>query len=310
MIDRADTLIDLHCHSTASDGTDAPAQLVRNGALAGLTAMAITDHDTTGGWAEAAATVATLGTPFALIRGTEFSCLYRRAGEAAISLHVLGYLYDPQSPGLRSERARLRQSRLGRGEAIVAKLVEAGFPISWDRVRALADGGSVGRPHIGRALHEAGVVGSVDEAFSQLLSDDSPFYVQKDDSEVKAIIALIRQAGGVPVIAHPWARRRGPIIDERALVELLQAGLAGIEVDHPDHAAQDRLQLRDIAERHGALITGSSDYHGTNKSVLLGAEATDPHSLQRIVDLATGVPPLYSAPARHSGALGDGLPGE
>lgn len=291
-------MIDLHCHSTASDGTDTPAELVGHAVAAGIDVMAITDHDTTGGWAEAGSAVSDLTVPFTLIPGAEFSCAYHRPGQRRISLHLLGYLFDPDSPGLRAERARLRQSRLGRGEAIVNKLIEAGFPISWQRVRELAAGGSVGRPHIGRALTEAGVVGTVNEAFAQILSDNSAFYVPKEDSDVHVAIKLIRDAGGVAVIAHPWARRRGPVIDEAALTELLDSGLAGIEVDHVDHALADRVRLREIAREHALVVTGSSDYHGTNKTVRLGAETTDAPYLQQIIELSSGSEPLYSAPAR------------
>lgn len=291
-------MIDLHCHSTASDGTDTPAELVRNAVQAGLSVMAITDHDTTGGWQPAAEAVAGLDVPFTLIPGTEFSCVYTRAGEPPIPLHLLGYLFDPQADGLRAERARLRDSRLGRAEAIVANLVAAGYPIGWARVQQIAAGGSVGRPHIGQALLEAGAVTSVDEAFSQLLSSDSPYYVAKEDSDVRSAIDLIRGAGGVAVIAHPWARRRGAIIDEPALAELAECGMAGIEVDHLDHSPADRSRLRELADELGLIVTGSSDYHGSHKTVRLGGETTDWQCLQRIIDFSSGSQPVYSATAR------------
>jgi predicted metal-dependent phosphoesterase TrpH len=291
-------VIDLHCHSTASDGTDSPTELIQNAVQAGLSVLAITDHDTTAGWREAATAVEALATPFTLIRGTEFSCAYAKAGRPAISLHLLGYLFDPDANGLRAERARLRRSRLGRGEAIVDNLVTAGYPISWQQVQDIAAGGSVGRPHIGQALQESGVVTSVNEAFAELLSSSSPYYVPKEDSDVFEIIRLINAAGGVAVIAHPWARSRGQILGEGALAELVAAGMAGIEVDHLDHEAGDRTRLRQLADELGVLRTGSSDYHGTHKSVRLGAETTDPQCLQRIVSQSSGVKPLYSAPAR------------
>ncbi|MFL6162774.1 MAG: PHP domain-containing protein [Jatrophihabitantaceae bacterium] len=291
-------VIDLHCHSTASDGTDRPCELVHNAVAAGLTTMAITDHDTTGGWAEAADTVRQLDAEFALIRGAEFSCVYQRPGDERISLHLLGYLFDPLATGLRDERLRLRENRLGRGEAIVNNLIQAGYPIEWQRVTAIADGGAVGRPHIGQALVEAGVVSSVHEAFAELLSADSPYYVPKADSEVLSMISLIRAAGGVPVIAHPWARRRERILDEQALRELVEAGLAGIEVDHVDHGPEDRRQLRALAEELKVFTTGSSDYHGTHKAVRLAAETTDRQCLQEILSQARGVEPVYSTATR------------
>lgn len=287
-------MIDLHCHSTASDGTDNPTELVHNAVAAGLKAMAITDHDTTGGWAEATAAVQSLDTEFVLVPGTEFSCVQTGSDGQQISLHLLGYLFDPDSAGLRAERARLRQSRLGRGEAIVDNLIAAGYPISWQQVTEIADGGTVGRPHIGQALQQAGVVASIDEAFAELLSDASPYYVQKEDLPVGTAIELIRQAGGVAVIAHPWARSRGAILDEAALRSLVAAGMAGIEVDHADHAPADRLRLRELAAEIGVFTTGSSDYHGTHKAVRLGAETTELNVLNQIFDLGTGSRPVYS----------------
>jgi len=291
-------MIDLHCHSTASDGSDRPAELVAKAVSAGLSAMAITDHDTTAGWQEAADAVAELDQALVLLPGAEFSCVYHGPAGERISLHLLGYLFDPTASGLRAERDRLRADRLGRGEAIVGNLSAAGYPIDWHRVSEIAAGGTVGRPHIGQALVEAGVVRSVDEAFTELLANDSPYYVPKADAEVHRMISLITEAGGVPIIAHPWARRRGPILPAEALVELAGSGLAGIEVDHPDHSEQDREQLRKLASQYGLIATGSSDYHGDRKTVKLGAETTNKQSLRQILSLARGMEPIYSSSAR------------
>jgi hypothetical protein len=289
-------MIDLHAHTTASDGSDTPAELVRNAVAAGLHTLAITDHDTTAGWDEAVASVGQLDVAFTLIRGTEFSCVYDDHG-ARISLHLLGYLFDPDAEALKAERARLRESRLGRGEAIVDALVAAGYPISWQQVVDIAGGGAVGRPHIGQALLQAGVVDSVTDAFTHLLSSSSPYYVPKLEMPVHRAIELIRQAGGVPVIAHPWARKRGQILDEAALRSLVAPGLLGIEVDHIDHAPADRARLSELAAELGLLSTGSSDYHGTRKSVGLGAETTSPQSLHRLLGVATGLDVVRSEPA-------------
>jgi predicted metal-dependent phosphoesterase TrpH len=286
----------LHAHTTASDGSDTPAELVRNAVAAGLHTLAITDHDTTGGWDEAVASVGQLDVAFTLIRGTEFSCIYDDGG-VRISLHLLGYLFDPDAEALKAERARLRESRLGRGEAIVDALVAAGYPISWQQVVDIAGGGAVGRPHIGQALLQAGVVDSVTDAFTHLLSSSSPYYVPKLEMPVQRAIELIRQAGGVPVIAHPWARKRGQVLDEAALRSLVAPGLLGIEVDHIDHAPADRTRLSELAAELGLLSTGSSDYHGTRKSVRLGAETTTPQSLRRLLSLATGLDVVRSEPA-------------
>jgi 3',5'-nucleoside bisphosphate phosphatase len=288
-------MIDLHTHTDASDGTDSAAELVANAVSAGVRVLGITDHDTTGGWDAAVASVSALDVPFTLIRGTEFSCAYFTAEGTRIGLHLLGYLYDPAAPELKAERARLRENRIGRGAQIVSNLSAAGFPISWGQVTDIAGGGAIGRPHIGLALVESGVVTSVNDAFAELLSSSSPYYVPKQDMAVLDAIRLIRGAGGVPVIAHAWARKRGRILSERALAELVQAGLLGIEVDHVDHAPADRGRLSEIAAELGVLTTGSSDYHGTNKTVQLGSQSTDPESLERILDLATGVEPIHSA---------------
>lgn len=287
-------VIDLHAHSTASDGTDSPAQLVAAAVAAGVDVLAITDHDTTGGWDEAAQAVSALSDRFVLIRGTEFSCVYRDPDGRRISLHLLGYLFDPSAAELKAERARLRRDRLGRGERIVDNLVQAGYPITWQRVSEIAAGGAVGRPHVGQALVESGVVASVNEAFDELLHNDSPYYVAKADMAVRDAVRLVRAAGGVPVIAHPWARRRGHVLSEAALIELAEWGLLGLEVDHPDHAPDDRAELRRIAAELDLLVTGSSDYHGANKPIRLGAEQTAAESYARLLDLAEGAEPIAS----------------
>lgn len=288
-------VIDLHTHTTASDGSDSPKALVESAVAAGVTVLGLTDHDTTAGWAAARDAVAGLSVPFTLITGTEFSCVHDGADGRPISLHLLGYLFDPEHESLRLERARLRTSRIGRGKAIVDNLVAAGHPVAWTRVAEIADGGSVGRPHIGQALVEAGVVGSVNEAFAELLSDSSPYYVHKQDMAVMDAISLIRAAGGVSVIAHPWARRRGRILSEQDLAQLVEAGLGGFEVDHVDHTAPDRRRLRELAAELGVVVTGSSDYHGDRKDVRLGAEQTDPAVLEHIVAISHGAEPIRSS---------------
>jgi 3',5'-nucleoside bisphosphate phosphatase len=255
--------IDLHTHSNASDGTDTPAELVGNAAAAGLDVVAITDHDTVDGWDEAIA-----GRPDALmlVPGMEFSCKYQPEGGRRISLHLLGYLFDPDHEGLRAERARLRDSRLVRGRTIVDRMVEGGLPITWEQVSALAGGGTVGRPHLGRALVESGHVASVDEAFAGPLSSRSPYYEPKADTDVFAAIALLRAAGGLPVFAHPIATRRGPTVSDEVVAAMAEAGMVGLEVDHPDHDADDRARAVGLARELGLVATGSSDYHGTNKN--------------------------------------------
>lgn len=278
-------LIDLHAHSTASDGTDTPAQLMLAAVGAGLDVVAITDHDNTMGWGPA---LRTRPAELTVIRGAEFSTSVRTP-ERRVSVHLLGYLFDPAHRAIVQEQARLREERLHRGLAIVEKMVAAGVPITADRVLAFADGAPVGRPHIGRALVEAGVVDSVDQAFAMHLSGRGPFYVPKADTDLPTAIGMITAAGGVSVIAHPRARSERRVLSERYLSELTDLGLGGLEVDHPDHDDADRAELRGIAGRLGLLITGSSDYHGTNKKLRLGQESTDPDMLARIVGASNGI---------------------
>jgi predicted metal-dependent phosphoesterase TrpH len=280
--------IDLHTHSTASDGTDTPAQLVAAAAAAGLDVVALTDHDTTRGWAEAAAA---LPAGLSLVRGAEFSCVL-----GGIPIHLLGYLFDPAHPAIVAEQARLRAARHDRLLAMTGKIADAGYPVDVDAVLALLpDGASAGRPHLARALVGAGVVGSVDEAFARLLYTGSPFYVEKVDTPAVTAVEMVRAAGGVAVFAHPLARRRGRVVDERAVAELAAAGLAGLEVDHPDHTPDDRGLLRRLAAELDLLVTGSSDYHGTNKTTAIGAETTAPEQFDALVARAGGLVEVLAA---------------
>jgi len=281
--------IDLHTHSTASDGTDRPADLVAKAAAANLSVLAITDHDTTAGWDEA---LDALPPGLTLVTGTEFSCAYNDSDGTRISLHLLGYLFDPDHDGLRAERARLRVSRLSRGRAIVDNLIADGVPVTWNRVVEVARGGAVGRPHIARVLVENGVVASIDEAFAALLSSRSKYYVPKADSDVFEAIGLVRDAGGITVFAHPLARRRGAVVGEDVIAAMARAGLQGIEVDHPDHAPEDRARLAVLAGELGLIGTGSSDYHGTNKTIDLGTCTTSRAAYEQLRSLETARQPV------------------
>ena len=282
--------IDLHTHSSVSDGTDSPAALVAAAADAGLDAVALTDHDTTDGWAPAE-----LSRPAGLtvVPGMELSCRWLPDDQPPISVHLLAYLFDPQHPGLLAERTRLREERLTRGERMVAGLAAAGYPVTWARIVEASEGGVVGRPHIARALLGAGVVGSVDEAFADLLNHRSPYYVAKVDTHVLDGIALVRAAGGVPVFAHGMASKRGRIVGDAAIRAMAEAGLAGLEVDHPDHSAEERAHLRGLAAELGLLTTGSSDYHGTNKATPIGACVTDPEQFAALLAAGTGSAPFH-----------------
>jgi hypothetical protein len=282
-------LIDLHAHSTVSDGTDSPAGLVAAAAAAGVGVLALTDHDTTGGWDEAAAA---LPAGMRLVRGAEFSCTSPcgREGERDVSVHLLGYLFDPAHPAIVAEQERLRGERYARLVGMTERMAADGYPVDVDAVFAhLPEGASAGRPHLARALVAAGVVGSVDQAFAELLFTGSRYYVPKADTPVRAAVEMVTAAGGVAVFAHALARRRGRVVEPSVIVELAAAGLAGVEVDHPDHAPEDRALLRDLAAEHGLLATGSSDYHGTNKTTPLAAETTAPEVLDALAERATGV---------------------
>ena len=280
--------IDLHTHSSVSDGTDAPAALMAVARASGLDVVALTDHDTTGGWAAAeAARPAGL----TLVPGMEMSCRWLPPGERPVSVHLLAYLFDPRHPGLATERARLREERLGRAERIVDALEAGGHPVSWPQIVAGRDGGVVGRPHIARALVEAGSVDAVDHACATLLHHTSPFYVAKADTDVLAAIGLVRAAGGVPVFAHGLATKRGRVVGDDAIAAMAAAGLLGLEVDHPDHRPDERAHLRGLAADLGLLVTGSSDYHGDNKATAIGAELTAPDQLEVLLAAGTGSVP-------------------
>jgi predicted metal-dependent phosphoesterase TrpH len=281
--------IDLHCHSTASDGTLTPAQLMLAGVAAGLDVMAITDHDTTGGWESAAA-----ARPEALrlVRGAELSCRWRGPGmDWPIALHLLAYLFDPVEPRLAADLARLRLDREQRAEKIVGKLRADGVPITWDEVRDYAAGGSVGRPHIAQALIRAGLVRTTNEAFASRWLG-ARYFVPKADLDVFEGVRAVRAAGGVPVFAHPRATVRGRVVPDRLIADLADAGLFGLEADHEDHSPEERAHVRQLADDLGLVVTGSSDFHGTHKTVTLGEFTTDPEAFEKIVSAATGVPVL------------------
>lgn len=268
--------IDLHTHSRASDGTQTPAELVHAAHAAALDVVALTDHDTTAGWDEAAAAARDVGV--ALVRGTEVSARSR-----GVSVHLLCYLQDPAHPALADELARARESRVHRAERIVERLARD-VPVTWQDVLEQArDAVVVGRPHIADALVARGVVPDRDAAFAHLLASDGPYHVDHYAPAAPAAVAAIRASGGVPVFAHPAADARGAVVADHVFDELAEAGLAGLEVDHRDHSPEQRARLRRIADRLGLLVTGSSDYHGAGKANRLGENLTDPRVLDEIV---------------------------
>ncbi|MDT7590596.1 MAG: 3,5-nucleoside bisphosphate phosphatase [Pseudonocardiales bacterium] len=279
--------IDLHTHSSRSDGTDDPADLVRIAADAGIDVLALTDHDTTAGWAEA-----TKAKPdgLRLVRGAELSCVSPDGRGGRVSVHLLAYLFDPEHAAVVTEQTRLRAERRVRLVKMVTRMAEDGYPVDpatfLDRFPPDLP---AGRPHLARALVDEGVVGSVNEAFQSLLNNSSRYYLPRADTPVDAAIEMVTSAGGVCVFAHPLARRRGRVVELSVIADLAGAGLAGVEVDHPDHDAPDRATLRGLAAELGLVATGSSDYHGTNKTTPIAAETTDPEMFERLVAGATAI---------------------
>ena len=273
--------IDLHTHSTVSDGTDSPADLVAAAAGAGLDVVALTDHDTLGGWGEAESAARRHG--IVLVRGVEISCKAE-----GISVHLLGYLPDPTCPGLLAEFEKTRDDRVWRARRMV-ELIAVDHPLSWaDVLEQVEDGATVGRPHLADALVARGHVRDRDEAFGRMLANGSPYYVGHYAPEAVDAVRLVREAGGVPVMAHPFAARRGRVVSERAIATLAAAGLAGLEADHRDHLPEERARLRGLAAELGLVVTGSSDYHGTGKANALGEHLTDPQVLAELEAAAHG----------------------
>lgn len=278
------SMIDLHTHSLVSDGTDTPTELVANAAAAGLKAVALTDHDTFDGLAEAAAAGERYGVE--VVPGMELSC--SRGGQ---SVHLLAYGADPADTALAEEMVRVRDGRSDRLRPVLAKLAELGVPVSEESVLSfVGTSPSVGRPHIADALVAAGHVRDRREAFDKYLADGGPAHVTRYTIDVARGIDLVHGAGGVAVIAHPWGRGREEVLPPEVLEQLVaEHGLDGIEVDHQDHDAAARAGLRQLVERLGVLGTGSSDYHGTGKTEHdLGCNVTDPDTYARLRALMTG----------------------
>ena len=274
--------IDLHTHSNVSDGTLRPAEVMAEAAAAGLDVVALTDHDGLGGWTEAAAAAETL--PVRFVPGVELSCRWY-AVTPAIPLHLLAYYVDPANKALDAEMARVREARDRRGERIVELIRADGIDVTWAEVLEIAGGGAVGRPHVAQALIRRGVVSTVSEAFVPSMLGQR-WRVPKDDIDVFLALRLVLDAGGVPVFAHPRATKRGAVVPDSLIVELAARGLFGLEADHEDHTPEQRAEVRALAEDLGLVVTGSSDFHGSNKTVRLGAHLTDPEVLDRIMAAA------------------------
>ena len=273
-------MIDLHTHTTCSDGTDSPLMLVKKAASSGITVLGIADHDSTAGWAEASAAV---HGSLQLALGAEVSSLT----EDGISVHMLGLLFDGENQPLQQLLSDSRDTRIPRMKKMIENLQGAGYEITWADVEASTpDGATVGRPHLADALVAKKVVKSRDEAFTDLLHNDSPFYVSHFAPTPEDAIRAIRAAGGVAVIAHPFASRRGQALSSDSFSSLVTAGLNGIEVFHRDQSEDERAQLINVARELDLVITGSSDYHGTGKLNQLGENTTAQAEWERLESMA------------------------
>jgi len=277
--------IDLHTHSSVSDGTQAPAELVREAASLGLGAVALTDHDSTAGWAEA--TAAALDAGIALVPGMELSTRVDRA-----SVHILGYLLDPADADLAAETARIRSGRRDRAERIVQRIA-VDYDLTWEDVlEQTTPGGTVGRPHIADALVARGFVSDRSTAFQTILHWRGGYFQPHYAPDPLTGVQLLTAAGGVAVLAHPATGGRARVIPERELAALVDAGLFGLEIDHRENTPDGRARLHELADRFGLAVTGSSDYHGSGKPNRLAENSTAPAVLDAILEAGTGSAPV------------------
>jgi 3',5'-nucleoside bisphosphate phosphatase len=284
------TRIDLHTHSTHSDGTFGPAELVRLAAERDLQVVALTDHDTTDGLPEALATGLEVGVE--VVPGAEFSAEY-----LGTSVHILCYWMDAEDPALQLELRRLREDRYRRGELMVEKLGSLGLPVEFERVREIAGDATIVRPHIAQAMVEAGVVDTEKEAFDRYIGDGGPAHVAKHALDPLDAVALIEDAGGVCALAHPgmWGDQRS--VPDELIERMAAAGMRGLEVDHPDQAPEARERYRALADRLGLIATGGSDCHGSRYDpVRLGSSLCDPKAFVALRDAALRGSPAAPTP--------------
>ena len=270
--------IDLHTHSTVSDGTLSPARVIEAAAEAGLDVVALTDHDSLRGWLGAAQAAGRLGLEF--VPGVEISCRWYGV-DPAIPLHLLGYYVDPANAPLQTELARVREARERRAERMVELMNADGVDVTWSEVQGYAAGGTVGRPHLAQALIRRGLAATVSDAFAASMLGQR-WRLPKADTDVFRALDLIRDAGGVSVFAHPRATRRGRVVPDSLIIDMAAKGLTGLEVDHEDHSPQERAQVRALAADLGLVATGSSDFHGANKTIPIGANLTEPEAFARL----------------------------
>jgi predicted metal-dependent phosphoesterase TrpH len=274
--------IDLHTHTNRSDGTFTPTELVTLAAERSLDVVAVTDHDTTGGLEEATAAGASLGVE--IVPGIELSAEY-----LSTSVHVLCYWPDVENADLREELRRLHDERFRRGELMVQKLQQLGLPISFERVREIARGGTIVRPHVAQAMVEAGIVATEEEAFDRYIADGGPAHVPKHALDPVDAVGLIRSARGICVLAHPGMWGDQTSVPDELIERMAAAGMAGLEVEHCDHTPEQREYYEALAERLGLIPTGGSDCHGTRYDpVRLGSALTRPDRFAQLSSIAAG----------------------
>ena len=272
--------IDLHTHSNESDGTETPLELLEAATRANLDLIALTDHDSIAGWYQIQEQAPT---SIEVALGAEISCQTLDA----LSVHMLGFLFDPEDKALIDSMNETRTNRITRMERIVGRLQEAGIEITVDDVYAeTSEGATVGRPHLADAMIRKGIVSDRSEAFDRYLHNRSKYYIPDASPTPEAAISLIKNAGGVAIIAHPFASLRGRIISSDYLESLIGAGLDGIEIHHRDHNDGEREQLTALARRYSLLVTGGSDYHGTGKVNRLGENLTEISQWEKIKERA------------------------
>ena len=277
---------DLHLHSNHSDGTESPAEVVAQAHAYGIRTLALTDHDRSTGWEEAGDAAVARGMTF--IPGMELSAKHEWR-----SVHVLGYLFDPENAALRAETDRIRDDRIGRAERIVRN-IGRDYDLQWDDVVAqtTADA-TVGRPHIADALIARGIVRDRTEAFDGILHPREGYYEPHYAPDPLTAVRLITEAGGVAVIAHPVTAGRDRMMPVPFIERLIDAGLGGLEIDHRENTEAGKRMLREIAAKHDLIVTGSSDYHGSGKPNRPGENTTSDEMVARLIARGTGIAPRH-----------------
>ncbi len=277
---------DLHLHSNHSDGTESPAEVIRQTHRHGLATVALTDHDRTTGWEEASAEAGRLGMTF--LPGMELSAKHEWR-----SVHVLAYLFDPEDSALRAETDRIRADRIGRAERIVRN-IGRDYDLHWDDVVAQTTlDATVGRPHIADALIARGIVRDRTEAFDGILHPREGYYEPHYAPDPLTAVRLITEAGGVAIIAHPVTTGRDRMMPVAFIERLIAAGLGGFEIEHRENTTAGKKVLRELAAKHDLIVTGSSDYHGEGKPNRPGENTTSDEMVARLIDRATGSAPRY-----------------